>query len=135
MRLTIDSFAWIELIRGTPLGAATRARLEAADDCFTPAIVLVEVAHRCRRDGFGEQQIERELTAMTEASALVPITPALAIAASTATRGLRERAVAVRLRPAGLADGLILATARMTESQLLTGDPHFRGLRETLWLG
>ena len=135
MRLTIDSFAWIELIRGTPLGIATRAHIEAADDCFTPAIVLAEVAHRCRRDGFGEQQIERELTAMTEASALVPITPVLAIAASTATKELRERAASLRLRSAGLADGLILATARMTQSQLLTGDLHFRSLRETLWLG
>lgn len=135
MRLTIDSFAWIELIRGTPLGTATREHIEAADDCFTPAIVLAEVAHRCRRDGFGEPQVERELTAMTEASALVPITPGLAIAASTATRELRERTVAVRRQPAGLADGLILATARITESQLLTGDPHFRGLQETLWLG
>lgn len=135
MRLTIDSFAWIELIRGTPLGIATRARIEAADECFTPAIVLAEVAHRCRRDTLGERQIERELTAMTEASALVPITPDLAIAASAATKELRERAALRRLRPAGLADGLILATARLTESQLLTGDLHFRDLRETLWLG
>ncbi len=72
---------------------------------------------------------------MTEASALVPITPDLAIAASAATKELRERAALRRLRPAGLADGLILATARLTESQLLTGDLHFRDLRETLWLG
>ena len=72
---------------------------------------------------------------MTEASALVPITPALAIAASAATKELSERAAVLRLRPAGLADGLILATARMTESQLLTGDVRFRNLPETLWLG
>jgi len=35
----------------------------------------------------------------------------------------------------GLGDALILATARVTQSRLLTGDPHFRGLKETLWLG
>ncbi|EQD35042.1 PilT protein domain protein [mine drainage metagenome] len=135
MRLTIDSYAWIEVIRGSPLGTATRARIEAAGACFTPAIALAEVGHRCRRDGFGDRQIEHELTAMTEASVLVPITSGLATAASSATEELRERVRSLRLRPAGLTDGLILATARGAESQLLTGDPHFRGLREILWLG
>ena len=134
MRLTIDSFAWIELIRGSPLGIAARSHIETAERCFTPTIVLAEVAHRCRRDGIGEELIERELTAMTEASALVPITPVLAVAASTAKKELRERAAALRMRPAGLADGLILATARMTGSRLLTGDLHLRDLPETVWL-
>jgi predicted nucleic acid-binding protein len=135
LRLTVDSFAWIELIRGTSLGIATKTHIEMADACFTPAIVLAEVAHRCRQDGLEDRQIERELTAMTEASSLVPVTSALAMTASWATEELRARARTLRLRPAGLADGLVLATARETGSHLLTGDPHFQGLRDIVWLG
>jgi len=135
LRLTVDSFAWIELIRGTSLGISTKAYIETADVCFTPAIVLAEVAHRCRRDGLQDGQIERELTAMTEASTLVPINSSLAVEASQVTEELRARARSLRLRPARLADGLILATARETESQLLTSDPHFQGLQGILWLG
>lgn len=134
MRLTIDSYAWIELIRGSHLGIKTQRLIEATEECFTPAVVLAEVAHRCLRDGFDEGDVRGELAAMAEASATVPIDSELALAASRATQELRERAAVARLRPPGLGDGLILATARQTDSRLLTGDPHFRGLRETFWL-
>lgn len=135
MRLTIDSFAWIELIRGSRHGITTRDFVEAAEACFTPSIVLAEVAYRCLRDGFRDSAIRQELGAMAEASTIVPIDDALALAAASATVELRERAAAERLRPPGLGDGLVLATARETGSRLLTGDPHFRRLPETLWLG
>jgi predicted nucleic acid-binding protein len=135
LRLTIDSFAWIELIRGTRLGIEAKDLIEAAEVSFTPAVVVAEVAHRCLRDGFDEHRIRQELAGMTEASALVPIDTELAIAAARATRELRERAKVQGLRGPGLGDGLVLATARRAESRLLTGDPHFRGLRETVWLG
>ncbi len=135
MRLTLDSFAWIEIIRGTSLGSVAKGQVEGSDACFTPAIVLAEVAHRCRRDGLPGSRIEGELKAMCEASAVVPITPKLVSIAASVTEELRERATLRGLRPAGLADGLILASARGVHSQLLTGDPHFEGLTETRWIG
>ncbi len=135
MRLTIDSFAWIELIRGTRLGIEAQRRIESADTCFTPAIVLAEVAHRCLRDGLAEALVRRELGAMAEASAVVAVDADVAVAASAATSELRRHARAQRLPIPGLGDGLVLATARRTGSQLLTGDPHFRGRPEVLWLG
>jgi predicted nucleic acid-binding protein len=135
LRLTIDSLAWIELILGARLRIETRERIEAAESCFTPSIVLADVPHRCLRDGFGEPLMRRELQAISESSEGLPIDSDLAIAASSATMELRERANAQRLRPPGLGDGLVLASARRTDSRLLTGDPRFRGRRETIWLG
>ncbi|MGI0132337.1 MAG: PIN domain-containing protein [Thermoplasmata archaeon] len=134
MRLTVDSFAWIELIRGTRLGRQAGELINRAEQCFTPAIVLAEVAHRCLRDGLDESLAVQELRAMTESSTITPIDSDLAVAASLAATELQERARAQRLRRPGLGDGLVLATARTTASQLLTGDPHFRGLPETVWL-
>lgn len=135
MDLTIDSFAWIELIRGTHLGIESKRLIDAADRCFTPAIVLAEVAHRCLRDGLGEPLVQQELRAIGESSRVVPIDPELAIAASKAATELRRHAAARRLAAPGLGDGLVLATARKYRSRVLTGDVHFQGLRETLWLG
>jgi hypothetical protein len=51
-----------------------------------------------------------------------------------ATVELRQAAHSARLQIPGLAEGLVLATARVAHSKLLTGDPHFRPLPETLWL-
>ncbi|MCI4317861.1 MAG: PIN domain-containing protein [Thermoplasmata archaeon] len=134
MSLTIDSFAWIELIRGTPLGIRTQELIEAADRAYTPAIVLAEVAHRCLRDGMGPRVVAQELRAIAESSMVVPIDTEIATDAPRTTMELREHARARRLPLPGLGDGLVLATARRFGSQLLTGDVHFHDLRETVWL-
>lgn len=135
MRLTIDSFAWIEIIRGTSLGRQAVDRLERADRSITPAIVLAEVALRCRRDGLGEPRVRLELEGIAEATSIAPIDGALSIGASRAAMELRSSAQEHGLHPPGLADGLVLATARLHRSRLLSGDPHFRAFPETLWLG
>ena len=134
MALTIDSYAWIELIRGTSLGVRSKGLIEAAEQTFTPAIVLAEVAHRCLRDGMEERVVRHELRSMAESSMVVPIDIGLASAASKATTELRESARARGIPMPGLSDGLVLATARKFGTQVLTGDAHFKGLSETIWL-
>ena len=121
MSLTIDSYAWIELIRGTNLGLRSKGLIELAEQTFTPAIVLAEVALRCVHDGMKESMVRQELQSMAESSMVVPIDVGLAAAASKATIELRERARARRIPLPGLGDGLVLATARKVGTQLLTG--------------
>ncbi len=105
------------------------------DACFTPPVVLAEVAHRGRKDGFEKRKTVQELTDTPAASEVIPITPGLAVAASSAARELQATARARRLPLPGLADGLILGTTRITESRLISADPHFHRFRATLWLG
>ncbi|HEV2390211.1 MAG TPA: PIN domain-containing protein [Thermoplasmata archaeon] len=134
MKLTVDSFAWIELIRETPVGERARDLIENTETCFTPAIVLAEVAHRCLKDGMREGLVSEELSAIGEASEIVPIDATLALSASIATTELRARSRALGLTPPGLGDGLVLATSRRTSAPILTGDRHFKDLPEAHWL-
>lgn len=134
MRLTIDSFAWIEVIRGSRIGSDVRSRVDSAESVFTPGIALAEVALRCLRDGLGEEHTNRLLQAICQASRVVPITPKIALAGARAAIEMRERNRWHGQSPPGLADGLVLATARVTGSQVLTGDCHFQGIGETAWL-
>lgn len=135
MYLTIDSFAWLEVIRGTAVGRRAQATIGSADRCLTPSVVLAEVASKCHREGFVDELVLLELAAIMESSEVVPISPEIALAASHGVEELRTRARAGKLPPPGLADGLVLATARRHSTRILTGDPHFRGLPETVWLG
>jgi predicted nucleic acid-binding protein len=132
--LTIDSFAWIEVIRGSFAGNRARALIVGSEACFTPAVVLGEVALACVTDGMSDPVIAQELEAIHETSEVVPIDDTIAVAGAYATNELRQRARSAGLPTPGLADGLILATARGLGSRLLTGDRHFRDFRETLWL-
>lgn len=134
LTLTIDTFAWAEMIRGSRLAARARKALADAERCLTPSIVLAEVASMCVRAGMADQVIELELDAIRESSEIVPIDEWIAIAAAHGAEELRSDARGRKIPLPGLADGLVLATARRSHSRLLTGDPHFRNCAETVWL-
>lgn len=134
MILTIDTFVWIEIIRGSPLGRRAKDILEDADQCVTPSIVLAEVASRRVREEASDSVIVEELTAIREASQIFPLSDSVAVVGAHAALELRKAAQAARIPLPGLADGLVLATARLLDAKLLTGDPHFRSVHEAVWL-
>ena len=135
MILTIDTFAWAEMIRGSSLGHRASEEMEKADLCLTPSIVLAEVASMCVRSRLDDPMIEQELEAIREASVIVPIGERIAISGARIAEELRANARNRRIPIPGLADALVLATARTSQSGLLSGDPHFLGCPETIWLG
>jgi predicted nucleic acid-binding protein len=108
--------------------------MEQADLCLTPSIVLAEVASMCVRDRFDDLVIEEELESIRESSVIVPIDDEIAIAGAHVSQELRASARARGIPLPGLADGLVLATARRSHASLLSGDPHFRDCPETVWL-
>ena len=135
MNLTIDTFAWIEILRDTTRGRTARDMIRSADRNLTPAVVLAEIAHVCHRDGFSDGLIRAELQAIREASSVIPIDSSIAVGAAHALAELRTYARTHKLGPPGLGDGLVLATARREATSILTGDPHFQDLSETIWIG
>jgi len=132
--LTIDTFVWLEVIRGTPAGDTGRRAMQEADEVLTPGIVLAEVAGACHRTGLSDNHIARALSAIREASMIVPIDDRVAISATHALDELRSYAKLRGLDRPGIVDALILATAREREAHVLTGDPHFQDLPETVWV-
>jgi len=134
LNLTIDTFAWIELIRDTRAAERIRTEIQEADQTFTPSIVLAEVAGACHRDGIADDLVMQQLDAISESSTVVRIDPVIAVGATRALDELRSYARTRKMPLPGLADALILATTRGRRARLLTGDPHFQGLPETVWI-
>jgi predicted nucleic acid-binding protein len=58
----------------------------------------------------------------------------VALASASAFFDLREEAKRKDLGEPGLFDAIILGTARAISGKVLTVDPHFEGLSETVWL-
>jgi len=48
---------------------------------------------------------------------------------------LLEKAKIEELKPPSLFDAIVLATARLLNAKVVTGDEHFKGMPETLWIG
>lgn len=134
MNLTIDTFAWVEILRDSRAGRAARDAIDSAELCYTPSIVVAEFANACARSGLSDGEIAEELRGLSEATHVVPIETDIAVEACHALVELRLRARRNNRRMPGLSDGLVLATARLRESSILSGDPHFEGLPETVWM-
>jgi predicted nucleic acid-binding protein len=130
----VDSFAWIEFLAGTSLEPAVRQELEAADVVVTPDLVLAEVAQKLARDGITRPIAVRKLGDISTLSQVTPISVEIALGVAEADGELRKSAKSRGLEQPGLTDAVILSTTRALEGRVLTGDPHFHTLPETIWL-
>lgn len=135
MTAIVDTYAWLEFLSGTALGLRVGETLGTAELVVTPDIVVAEVARKFSRDGASPLLTRRRLAELGTLSRIFPVTADVAMGVHAADLVLRLNAKAQSLDRPGLSDAIILSTARILGGSILTGDPHFRGLPETSWLG
>ncbi len=134
-RIVVDTYAWIEYFRGTSMGLKVKEYLARADYVYTPTIVLAEIARKYIREGISIDVVEERLGIVKELSAIIGIDSRIALESGKAYIELVNLAKTKQLKKTpGLGDAIILATARVLEARILTGDEHFKYLRETIWL-
>ena len=134
MKIVADAYAWIELFAGTRKGVFTKSKMEEADTVITPDTVLAEVARKYIREGIREETARERLSTILEASEPAYIDDGVALEAANAYLQLVKRAKDTGLEKPSLFDALVLAIARKNDGKVLTGDEHFKGLPETLWI-
>ncbi len=103
-----------------------------ADEVRTPDIVLAEISRKYVRERAEGRRVRSRLETITSASLVTPVGLEVAMKAGEAFLELAERAAKRRHRTPSLFDAIILATARVYDSKVLTGDEHFEGLSETV---
>jgi len=134
VKIVADTYAWIELFAGTRRGEFAKSKMEEAGTVITPDIVLAEVARKYIRDGIDEETTRERLLTILEASEPAYIDEGVALEAAKAYLQLVKRAKDTGLEKPSLFDALVLVAARKNEGKVLTGDEHFEGLPETLWI-
>ncbi len=123
MRYVIDSYAWLEYFMGTGKGEKAKAIIDSGEhEKLTPSICLAEVyAKVVKLEGEGGAEERRAF--MKAGSAFVPLNEGIAVNAAKLDVSLKRS-----VEWWGLADSIVLATARFTGSMVLTGDSHFEKL-------
>jgi predicted nucleic acid-binding protein len=134
LRIVVDSFAWIELFLGSVMGGKVNELVNDSEEAYTPDTVLAELARKYLREGVSEKLVRERLTVVQGASHVLTITSDLAIHASRAFQDLAELAKKRKQRSPGLFDGLVLGAARLKDAKVVTADPHFKDLPETIWI-
>lgn len=125
MKYVMDSYAWLEYFMGTEAGKRVNTIVESeADEKLTPSICMAEIYAKVLKT---EDQDKAELRRafIKSRSALVALTEDLAVEAAKLDVEMKQR-----ISGWGLADSIVLSTARNRSGKVVTGDAHFKGLPE-----
>ncbi len=128
MRYVIDSYAWIEYFMGTEAGENARSIIENSEEKITPTICLSEVYAKTLKTK-GLELAEGQKAYIKEKSALAQLDEPIAVeAAKTDVRMKKE------IDGWGLADSIVYATALVKKAEVVTGDQHFRNLKNVVFI-
>ena len=120
----IDSFAWIEYFRGTESGKRARRFVES-ETAATSAVSLAEMKEKYLREGW--RTFEEDIAFITSRTSVASVDRETALLAGELNH---ERKATIKNW--GMADSIILATARIASAKVVTCDKHFEGLSEAI---
>ncbi len=130
----IDSYAWIEYFAGSAKGKSATRYVQDASSA-TPTVVMAELSRKLLKeiDG-GRETAEGRLSRLefvTSSTTVLDLTREIATKAGEIDLERKRK-----VPDWGLADSIVLATARQWGAQVVTGDKHFRDLDdEVVFLG
>ena len=128
----IDSYAWLEYFAGSRKGEAAREYVEKKNSA-TPTIVVAELSRKLMKEvSHGRETIKGRLTRLgflRSSTAIIDLTDEIATLAGEIDAERKQK-----VRRWGLADSIVLATARVSNAKVVTGDKHFRDLKEIIFL-
>lgn len=121
----IDTWVWVEYYRGKDSRVNEYIENDSAD-LFTSTITLTEMIKFLHQKGEDPENIRMVVSEIGVRSLVLPVTEPIAILAGE----FRHEGF-----QGGIADTIILATARSAGHTVVTGDPHFRDLADAVFLG
>lgn len=122
----IDSYAWIEYFRGTEQGRKARAYVEG-DAATTSVLSLAELKEKYLRGKWSS--FDEDLAFITARTSLTQVDRQIALLAGE----INHKRKSIQ-KDWGMADSIILATARSGSARVVTGDRHFAGLSDAIIL-
>jgi predicted nucleic acid-binding protein len=119
----VDAWAWVEYLIGSEFGIKLKEILDQeSNEVYTCAISLAEVVSKVAREG---RDVEAAYTLLLSNSQVVNINEELSKHAGVLHAEMRRTE-----KDFGLADAYVLATAKKLKSKVLTGDLHFKNVKE-----
>ena len=122
--ILIDSYGWIEYFLDGPLAEKYAKPIEEANEKthLTPTIVIYEVYKKIR--SIQGEQSALEAYSQIARTKIVELTTQIALEAAeiSLTKNL------------GMADALILATAKAYKAEIVTSDKHLKDYKETQYI-
>jgi PIN domain nuclease of toxin-antitoxin system len=128
MKYVIDSYAWLEYFMGTKGGKKVKSIIEGTEEKITPSICLAEVYAKTLR-AENQELAERQRAFIKEKSSLALLDEPIAIESAKTQVTLRRE-----IDGWGLADSIVYATGLIKKAEIVTGDEHFKKLKNVIFI-
>jgi predicted nucleic acid-binding protein len=126
-KFIVDAWAWIEYFRGSEYGAKLNDILEDhTTNIYTCASTVAEIISKTARDG---RDVEAAYDMLLSNSQIIKLDEQISKQA-----GLFHFKMRQTTKDFGIADAFILAAANKLEAKIITGDPHFKGLKNAIMI-
>ena len=126
MKILFDAYAWIEYLQGSIEGEKVHKILQGSDECLTLTITLCEIISKVKRN---KGNVEIAYEAIHSNSRIIDPSSNVSKEAGLIHAKMREK-----IKNFGLVDSLLLASAKQYGAKILTGDNHFKGFKEVIFL-
>jgi predicted nucleic acid-binding protein len=123
-RFVIDSYAWIEYFKGSESGRKAKDYIENKE-AATSGISIAELKEKYLREGW--RSFSADLAFITSVTAIVPIDKEIAVMAGEINFERKRK-----INDWGMSDSIVLSTARKSSAKVVTGDLHFKDLKESI---
>ncbi len=128
MKYVIDSYAWIEYFTGSILGEQIKSLIESSDEKITPTICLAEVYAKTLKVE-SQELAEKQRAFIKEKSSLAFLDESIAVESARLNVRMKKE-----VDGWGLADSIVYATAIAKKADVVTGDEHFKKLKNVLFI-
>ncbi len=128
--IIFDAYAWVEYALDTPKAERVAELLESASEAITPASVLAELKESMLRQAIRAPVMNRILTYIRSRTTVVAIDWIVAELAGEINFAQKRS-----IKNWGMLDSFVYATAKVRRGKVLTGDPHFKQLKDVVYIG
>lgn len=129
MTVLVDSWGWIEYFNGSAPGEKVRDLIEnPREKVLVSAINIAEVYNSFLRDfpyPDNERLAEASREAMRQRSYIFEVDENIAVESARIKHKMKW----------GIGDSIVYATAKKEGARLMTGDPHFKDVKDVVYLG
>jgi predicted nucleic acid-binding protein len=123
----IDAYAWIEYLDGSSRGVKVRDVIENRKNrVHTCAVTIAEIVSKFLGRNFDP---ENAFKAIIASSHIISVNEKLSLLAGQLHAEMKKH-----VKDFGLADAYILACAKNYNAKIVTGDPHFRNVKDVLMI-
>ena len=124
-KYVVDTWVWVEYFEGN--NQKIKAFIDSEENkIYISTVTISEVISFAKRKGKDVDEIFKALVSLSQVFAGDYL--------FYKEVGLLHAEVKKKIKDFGLADAFILATARRLNAKILTGDPHFKGFREVIFI-